>query len=196
MHNTTYIAKKLPTLPDDLDIFIIRSKNEDTAGRIRNQFRADFKFSRSKITTWLNHLRRDHPEYQDIVIDKEILSQLLEDGYVDDQVPIHEVDEVATDEMNDDDIKEPDGAAAPDNAVKAAEMGRLRQAVGRQTEELKVLTEPSISSQPLNDFDESLPIMSMTFQMLFPTGAGDYSISRLRPIRFSMYMEHLYEHKN
>lgn len=90
-HHRQARVNRIP--PQSHDIIIIRPawpRNQDTAGRIRDRFRKDIKVSRSKITTWLQNPEVNHFEYSDIKIGDQHLSQLLEDGYVDDAVLVHE----------------------------------------------------------------------------------------------------------
>ena len=80
MANVEKACLKLPHLPKDLDILILRPSSNDP--NINRQFEKDYFVRRPAIEAWLSHLKRHHSGYQDIEIDLEALSQLLEDGSI------------------------------------------------------------------------------------------------------------------
>ena len=75
---------RLPLLPSQLDIIILRPprSDEDDQNRIERQFKRDFKVRRAAVITWLTFLKNNHPGYSDITIDMDAAAQLPEDGSV------------------------------------------------------------------------------------------------------------------
>jgi hypothetical protein len=76
LRDTGRIYAKLPLLPRDLDIIILRPSNADDDERLRRQFTRDFKVRHQHIRTWLLHLQQHHPGYRDITVDEQALSEL------------------------------------------------------------------------------------------------------------------------
>jgi hypothetical protein len=78
LRETTRVYAKLPLLPHDLDVVVLRPANANTDGRPRRQFMRDFRVRVAPIRQWLIHLKRHHLGYRDIDIDDDALRQLEE----------------------------------------------------------------------------------------------------------------------
>jgi hypothetical protein len=66
--NTPKIYNRLPLLPEDLDVIIVRPYYLNKDPRMRRQFRADTKVRKHVIKAWLLYLKSNHPGYRDIEI--------------------------------------------------------------------------------------------------------------------------------
>ena len=143
------IYNKLPLLPEDLEIIILRPSNTDENPGLRRQFAKDYRVRWSAITVWLEYLKENHPGYADIVIDRANLAQLPEGESVMDQIASHELpaEEAAnSDELPPEEL--PEVAAVPNLLAEHDELERLRQQAGIDTH----LTQPGFRATPLTEF--------------------------------------------
>ena len=89
MQNTAKIVHKLPSLPSKLQVLILKpasfTADESAAHR---EFEKSFRVRCSNVEIWLKYLVIHHPDYQDITIDAEQLSQLPEDESILQQMPV------------------------------------------------------------------------------------------------------------
>jgi hypothetical protein len=93
MRDTARIYRKLPLLPQDAGIVLLRPRDEDNQPDITRQFNKEFTVRRWAIRVWLDWLREHHPGYSDVELNLHALDQLSEgdDGApVDEDVP-HDV---------------------------------------------------------------------------------------------------------
>ncbi|XP_044715978.1 ATP-dependent DNA helicase PIF1 [Hirsutella rhossiliensis] len=135
---------------------------------------------------WLDYLRHHHPGYRCIVIDKERLSQLPEDGNVLDAIPQSQV-EAADVGAEEDQEAEPDledAAAVPDLLAKDTEHDALRSILAPQGRR------STSSSFPTYGTRRSHALLSLAFPCLFPDGRADFVEPRLRSIEYKKYIEH------
>ncbi|KAG5951246.1 hypothetical protein E4U58_001256 [Claviceps cyperi] len=72
----------LPVPPGQLDIFILRPRNQTDQPNMINQFRAQLRVRRPVVAAWLRHLKANHDGYSDVTSDEDALSQLPDDGNV------------------------------------------------------------------------------------------------------------------
>lgn len=80
--NISEIATKLPRLPEDIDLVIIRRDDVDLTHHV------DYVVRRDKVRQALQYKIAHDPEYADLVMpDEEVLSQLPENGTVVDRIP-------------------------------------------------------------------------------------------------------------
>jgi hypothetical protein len=77
----TQIAQKLPRLPEDTDIVIIRKEDVDMSRHV------DFIVRRAKIKAALEYKIAHDPEYADLTLDEEVIAQLPDGGSVVDRLP-------------------------------------------------------------------------------------------------------------
>ena len=95
MRDTGKIYRKLPTLPKDADIVLIRPARGPDGSRA--QFQKRLTVRRHVVQLWLEYLKHNHPGYSDIDIDHDALAQLPHDGTVDDRVQREEYEPVTED---------------------------------------------------------------------------------------------------
>ena len=77
----TEIATKLPRLPEDTDVVIIRKEDVDMSSHV------DFTVRREKVKAALQYKIAHDPDYADLTIDEEALEQLPERGSVAHRLP-------------------------------------------------------------------------------------------------------------
>lgn len=77
----TEITTKLPHLPEEIDIVIIRKENVDLSRHI------DFIVRRDKVKAALEYKIGHDPEYADLTIDQDALGSLPENGSVANRLP-------------------------------------------------------------------------------------------------------------
>lgn len=84
MQNVTKVYRKFPLLASDLDMILLKPvSGSDSDNRAINQrFEQKFCVQREKIRIWLGYLQKNHPDYQNIIIDSKNLSALPEDGFI------------------------------------------------------------------------------------------------------------------
>jgi hypothetical protein len=79
--HVTEIATRLPHLPDGTDMVIICKEDVDLSGHV------DFMVRREKVKAALEYKIAHDPNYEDLVIDHGVLSQLPENGSLVDRIP-------------------------------------------------------------------------------------------------------------
>ena len=80
--DVTDIAMRLPRLPEDTDIVIIRQENVDLSCHV------DFIVRREKVREALQYKIDHDPEYADLTIDQDALNQLPENSSVANRLPV------------------------------------------------------------------------------------------------------------
>ncbi|KAJ2965409.1 hypothetical protein NQ176_g10632 [Zarea fungicola] len=200
------VYNQLPLLPQELNTVLLRPANTSSHANLSRQFTRQFRVRRNAVMVWLDYLRHHHPGYRCVVIDKERLSQLPEDGNVVDAIPQSQV-EAADVGPEDDQEAEPeleDNAAVPDLLAKDTELDALRavlagepeadarsplatRSLGRSQHELQL---PNIRHTPINEFNRSHALLSLASPCLFPDGRADFVEPRLRSIEYKEYIEH------
>ena len=55
---------------------------------------------------------------------------------------------------------------------------------------------PPFRSTPLSEFDNSLPLLCLTFPTLFPRGEAHFIAPRIRAIKYKEYVQHLMKYKD
>ena len=78
----TEIATKLPRLPEETDIVIIRKEDVDLSRHV------DFTVRRDKVKAALQYKIRHDPAYADLTIDYDALNGLPKNGSVADRLPV------------------------------------------------------------------------------------------------------------
>lgn len=74
--NTQKVVDRLPLLPSQVEILLLKPSNTNSDNRLQRQFSRDHRVRRGHIQTWLIHLKANHSGYRDIVIDEAALAQL------------------------------------------------------------------------------------------------------------------------
>ncbi|KAG5931464.1 hypothetical protein E4U59_000281, partial [Claviceps monticola] len=80
--NVPTIHHCLPVPPGQIDILILRPRNQTDQPNMIKQFRAQLRVRRPIVAAWLRHLKANHDGYSDVTIDEHALSQLPDDGDV------------------------------------------------------------------------------------------------------------------
>jgi hypothetical protein len=66
LNNTGKVYNRLPLLPSDLDIIIIRPAGYRRHPKMRKQFRKDFRVRKHVVRRWLEHLKQHYEGYRTI----------------------------------------------------------------------------------------------------------------------------------
>ncbi|OJD24648.1 hypothetical protein ACJ73_03984 [Blastomyces percursus] len=211
LRDTGRVYNALPLLPKDLDIVLLRPSNTNTDPRLSHQFRRDFMVCKRNILAWLAFLRRNHPGYIDISINQDAINALPEEEDVIDQLIIENIEDAQIDEdFNSDDIDNPpECAAVPDVLARNEEIEQLHQEFKEmqnsrpqsqpqsQPQQLQQhLTLPSFRNTPLDEFNNSHPLLSWAFPTLFPYGAAEFTLPRQRTIEYTEYVRFLMQYKD
>lgn len=108
--NTPKVYNRLPLLPEDLDVIVIRPSNWNKDPRMRRQFRSDTRVRKPIVRAWLEHLHAHRPGYKDIEIAHNNLEALGDEFFAENELIIHEIEAedvinaaaIAANEMDDD----------------------------------------------------------------------------------------------
>jgi hypothetical protein len=195
------IYNKLPLLPQNLEIVLLKPANTAANPGLSRQFKKDYRVRRAAVTMWLEHLKRFHPGYADVEIDRATLAHLPEDGEVSDQFAVHEMPSVDEDidvsNLQIDEEEEREVAAIPNLLAAHSELERMQRdaAPGGRDEvardEVAHLTQAPFRATPLREFNRSQALLSLAFPTLFPYGEAEFVGSRVRSVKFAEYIEHL-----
>ena len=104
MRDTGPIYRKLPSLPEDADIVLIRSAQGPDGSR--KQFRKKLTVRRRVVQTWLEYLKDNHSGYGGIEIDHDALSQLPQDDTAEERIQRDEY-EPDTEDLQSDNESDP-----------------------------------------------------------------------------------------
>ncbi|KAH0826840.1 hypothetical protein AYO21_07253 [Fonsecaea monophora] len=197
LRDTGLIYSKLPLLPRDLELVLLRPPNADANPLLNRQFRRDFRVRQRAIREWLQFLRLNHPGYSNIEIDEAALQQLPIDDSIADQLITEEVpDSVETVGSDEQDVADEDEGAQtsviPDLLAREEEIEGLR----RQVVQRRHLTLPPMRATPLSEFNTTQPMLSWAFPTLFPYGIAEFVTPRLRSITYTDYVKHLLKYQD
>lgn len=189
------IYKRLPVLPEDVGIIIIRPRNTSIDARLSRQFSRDFHVRREAIRQWLKFLTLHHPGYSDIVVDEDHLAQLPEDGSVMDRIISKDADEVDVEDGTQQDVaNKSEGAnqsVVPDLQTSDAEI----HGVGR-----KASSGPSrhteTTTKSLTEFNVSQALLTWAFPTLFHRGRAEFVVPRVRSVEYVSYVQHLLRYRD
>ena len=203
LRNVGKVYSKLPLLPQDLDVVLLRPKNANQNEQLSRQFRHQFRVRRRVIQQWLDFLIQHHQGYRHITVDQQSLNQLPEDAEIIRDFAVDELDdEVIDNEANNEaDSGETEAAAVPNTLAQDDQLETLRQQVHSrvpqdtqlppvQSQAQHQLEIPSIRSTPLNEFNRSQALLSLAFPTLFPQGRAEFVKTRLRSIEYAEYIKH------
>jgi ATP-dependent DNA helicase PIF1 len=198
MRNTAQVYNRLPCLPSDLDVVVLRPASTTSNPLLQRQFVRDFHVRREAIHLWLRFLRQNHSGYAAIQIDQGNLSRLPESGSV--------ADEIDTRDFPDDDLpvsmttsdfaeedEPPDGAIVPDLQGSQTEVDALRRQFTTVTRHISM---PSMRPTPINEFVQTQALLTLAFPTLFPYGKGEFNQSRRRTVSYDEYISHLMRYKD
>jgi hypothetical protein len=129
--NTAKVYNRLPLLPKDLDVIIIRPFNWNMDPRMRRQFRADSRVRKHVIKAWLLYLKSNHPGYRDIEIAHENLDVLPDEFFADNDLIINEIEDEevvnATDISIDKEEEQVEVGAVPDLNTARREVDAINE---------------------------------------------------------------------
>ena len=128
------------------------------------------RVQRQVVFDWLVFLWANHPDYQNLEIDRDNLLALPEDGPVTDQLPTHKVDKPLLSNFNDslagqdtntdlnepdDEIQPPQTAVVPNLLPDQTEMERLQWVLTQATHPVNsnVLSMASVADDPVSEWD-------------------------------------------
>ena len=218
------VCTQLPLLPKDLDVIILRPSNATSQPHMVRQFQQQFRVRRAVIERWLKFLLINHPGYAGIIINSETLSQLPDDGDVEDHFLQQRIDEIDFDKplvsardqgegqaQYDDqylqvEVDTYDQAAVPDLIAERADLEQFRRHLNQQSDSFdrtpleqaqqQHLEMPGIRSTPLSEFNRSQALLSLAFPSLYPYGKADFIHPRARSVTYDKYIEHAMKHKS
>lgn len=198
MKDIKKVVEKVPTLPKDLDIIVVRPKETDDLLLASN---SSFHVKRERLIDNLQVLRRFHPWFQvQGRIDWDALDLLPENGSVFDQLQSitqtseesgqPHADSATTEESSENDIpvNQTSDTFVPSSHSTQMELAAIQ--TGLQLTEA-VLTLPTIDGMPINEHDENRCYMVEAFPCLYPTGKADLHEPRDVKVNPEDYFKHL-----
>src|SRR2546423_6143889 len=204
IRDTANIVNKVPLLPKDIDIVVVRPKTQDTTDQPSLASSDHFRLRREVLTDYIHVLQRSHPSFRSgrVIIDWDALNSLPEDGNVYDQLrSITETEEpseeplgnpgpndLAPDDENANITRLISDGFVPHLQSNGNEMTALQN--GLQLTEA-VLTLPQVHGIPINEHDPNLQYIIDAFPILYPTGAADIHHSRPFKVADHEYFRHL-----
>jgi ATP-dependent DNA helicase PIF1 len=198
IRDTAKIVTKVPLLPEDIDILIIRPKDQESNDQLSLASSDCFRLRRQVVMDNIRVLQQSHPSFRNgrITIDWDILNTLPEDTSVYDRIRnIIEVEEssenLGPNDMDHDDNQMPNIVSdgfVPHLHSTESEMTELRNGL-HITE--AVLTMPPLHHAPINEHDPTLRYIIDAFPLLFPTGEADIHQPRPHPVSDHIYFRHL-----
>ncbi|EIW66760.1 hypothetical protein TREMEDRAFT_65159 [Tremella mesenterica DSM 1558] len=195
--DNTSLISRLPILPAQLDILIIKDKQAAPSNVEAFSRRPEFQVSRSRLLDNLLALRRFHPAYSEVEIDHEVLATLPEQGSVFDQLRSTSVDNTSPrtdipdfgDEGREDIILE---AVIPNVGSALREVEETRTRLEEIEEGIRApLTAPALRPTPLYEHDKTSQHLVQAFPFLFPQGLADLHASRQSEVKPNDYFKHL-----
>jgi len=200
INDATKIVQKIPTLPEHLDIAIIRVKSTDNADHPLLASNDVFHVKRERLTDNLRVLAQFHPWFQvPGRIDWNSLNSLPEDGSVFHQlrtIQQTEAESITDNQLGPNDLNDENNSIlnltsngfVPSFHSNQNEISELQH--GLQLTEA-ILTMPTINSVPINEHDPNRRYMIDAFPTLFPTGKADFHEDRCNNVSAQDYFKHL-----
>lgn len=208
MQNVQTIATRLPRLPSDLNIIIVKPHmppGHPIETNVRRALAVDLRVRRRYVETWLHHLKRNHLGYSDIEISQENAQALPEDADILDE--LFSTEEPAEDDTAAGDshpINDPD--AEPDSGPRASGVvpnlraterehadllaGHINESTQRDASPLLSIPMPSVRPTPVSNFLGTRRLYSLIFPTLFPNGIADFGVGR--PVKVTLYKWAIY----
>ena len=151
----------------------------------------DFKVRRSRVLQALQWLIENNQHFREISLDHAALAQLPESG----ELPGISAVTLPNDESGTEpDFEQSDGhdseQLSSSSVPAAPHQATEREAVEQVVSGEQAATWPPRGDTPLNEF-HSEGYMILAFPTLFPTGAADFTASRMRPVTLGYYLKHL-----
>jgi len=187
--DTTNLVNKLPRLPEELDIIIVRPKSNDStaADLVSRQIKDAFRVKRARVVSNLQILQLYHPAFKqdsNFELDLNALNSLPEDGSVYDRLRTITHDSVssgvngmegpnaACDDPDESDLNIGmiSNGFVPSTNPKEREIMQIQQ----QLQPVDVtLTQPRVHSRAINEHDPNIKYIINAFPTLFPQGCAD-----------------------
>jgi hypothetical protein len=216
--DTASLAERLPLLPAELDVIILRRKG---APAVHNTaMRNDFTVNRQRVIDNLQALKRYHPSYRDIVISDDALALLPENGSVFDQLPSMDdaapqpepdvaqapSDEVADRQADAEDLLldiAPPAALVPNIVDDVSQHQRVVEGLQALLDSVpapldpNVVTQPALRPTPVNEHDSSYEYLIDAFPFLFPQGLADlHAVRPITKVEPNDYYRHLMRYED
>ena len=183
---TTFVSR-LPRLPSQLDILLVRKEGSDNT-------HCDFRVRKLVVLRALKWLKQHNKFYRNIEINQDALDQLPEDGSLS---SLREVEMDADDELElqttDDPNIQDSASFVPVVVRKMTEEESIRKSVqDRQSAAPKLTTVswPQVGDSPISEFTTE-GYISCTFPTLLPTGEAEFLSPRQNTVTIGNYFKHL-----
>ena len=187
-------AHRLPRLPSDLDIVVVRKEGADQSHR-------DFRVRRSVVHRALQWLITNNIYYHanHIHIDEDALAQLPHDGNLSNISSIAvEIPATSDQQMSEDDPYDAHLARSfvPVATRSMSEQEAVQQSVQQRQSDhpsaapASTVMWPSSGRSPINEFTTE-GYFTCAFPTLFPTGAADFLGQRHNQVTIGNYFKHL-----
>lgn len=183
----------VPLYATDIEILVLKPAQDDPNATA--VFEKQFRVRRNVVAIWCKHLLALHPGYRGIVsFNEAALSALPVDSSILDQLPNTRYESTF------------DGYATIDQLVEAADEGNeyvsvpnmqvTQTAVEELRERVGGARTASITwlrrgNQPLSEYDRTLSLISCALPELFPVGAAEPNMARMRHVSFYDWFEHM-----
>ena len=183
---TTFVSR-LPRLPSQLDILLVRKEGSDNT-------HCDFRVRKLVILRALKWLKQHNKFYRNIEINQDALDQLPEDGSLS---SLREVEMDADDELELQTTDDPNiqdfASFVPVVVRKMTEEESIRKSVqDRQSAAPKLTTVswPQVGDSPISEFTTE-GYISCAFPTLLPTGEAEFLSPRQNTVTIGNYFKHL-----
>ena len=174
--NVKELAMSLPRYPKDLAVIIVKAKGRE------NTFR-DVTVRKQKVHDALVWLINNNLHYSELLINKDALNSLPENGVPPGLMTVETDDDIVSDDNGSPDVGPPTDNPSEDIVYNdSTEMSSFLpvgeeqqqeiEAVRNQLSENEPIPWPSVENEPLNEYQIS-HLATMAFPTLFPDGKGD-----------------------
>lgn len=205
IRETANIVNRVPLLPQDLDVLVLRPKDNGQEGQEGLASSDYFRVRRRVVEQYIKVLQRFHPSFRNgrVTIDLDTLRRLPDDENVYNQVRSVVESETPQENPGPNDLNEADNedlnstlatnGFAPQLGSPDAEMAALESGLN-VTE--AVLTMPQLHPDPIDEHNTKIQYMIDAFPILFPTGAADFHMKRPTRVKASEYFTHLIRYRD
>jgi Helitron helicase-like domain at N-terminus len=197
MQNTVRMVDVLPNLPSELEVVILRPSDRvvQSDPRYQRQFRADFWVRKGAVLRWLQFLKANHPDYEDVAISLTRVDALPVDADVSGSFTVV-IDDTGADlgpepPVTDDLLPPNTQSMVPNLNITQTEVELIIEGVTGQAIPPLGVRAPSIRLTPIDEAAGKDRLFTMAFPTLYPTGRADYNAPRLRKVHLNDYAQHL-----
>jgi len=199
IRETANIVNRVPILPQDIDIVIVRPKDQDQEQSLLAASDC-FRLRRRVVEDYIRVLQQFHPSFRTgaVAIDFDALHRLPDDQNVYDQIRSITETEPPPENPGPNDLNEGNNnedlstlvtdGFVPQLRSREIEMAALES--GLNVTEM-VLTMPQLLPQPINEHNPTLRYIIDAFPVLFPTGTADIHERRPCKVTTQEYFTHL-----